>query len=217
MQSPVFSCECHMDFVTIRFGCDSGSGASLMRTSFAAVLLLSSALRCCYAQTPATAPASPAPTEEQIKAAGSMPFVNASLPIEQRVDDLVSRLTLEEKVSQLIDRRCTDSSSRYPRLQLVERGTARHRAFRIRHSFPTGHRKCSDLGCTAVAEDQHGGFDGSAGQIQRRDSALAITIVFMDSQSGRPTSTSFVIHAGGAARKPTERILSSPADLGSHL
>ncbi|MGA8671843.1 MAG: glycoside hydrolase family 3 N-terminal domain-containing protein [Terracidiphilus sp.] len=75
-----------------------------MRTSFAAVLLLSSALRCCYAQTPATAPASPAPTEEQIKAAGSMPFGNASLPIEQRVDDLVSRLTLEEKVSQLIDR-----------------------------------------------------------------------------------------------------------------
>jgi beta-glucosidase len=33
-----------------------------------------------------------------------MPFRNANLPIEQRVDDLVSRLTLEEKVSQLIDR-----------------------------------------------------------------------------------------------------------------
>src|SRR5208282_405610 len=104
MQSAVSSCECHVDFVTIRFGYDSGPGASLMRTSFAAVLLLSSALPCCYAQTPATAPAFPAPTEEQIKAAGRMPFRNASLPIEQRVDDLVSRLTLEEKVSQLIDR-----------------------------------------------------------------------------------------------------------------
>jgi beta-glucosidase len=33
-----------------------------------------------------------------------MPFRNPALPIEQRVDDLVSRLTLEEKVSQLIDR-----------------------------------------------------------------------------------------------------------------
>lgn len=33
-----------------------------------------------------------------------MPFRNPDLPIEQRVNDLVSRLTLEEKVSQLIDR-----------------------------------------------------------------------------------------------------------------
>jgi len=46
----------------------------------------------------------PAPTADQIKAAAAMPFRNPSLPIEKRVDDLVSRLTLEEKVSQLIDR-----------------------------------------------------------------------------------------------------------------
>jgi beta-glucosidase len=46
----------------------------------------------------------PPPTEEQIKAAAAMPFRNPALSIEQRVDDLVSRLTLEEKVSQLIDR-----------------------------------------------------------------------------------------------------------------
>lgn len=44
------------------------------------------------------------PTEEQIKAASALPFRNPSLPIEKRVDDLVQRLTLEEKVSQLIDR-----------------------------------------------------------------------------------------------------------------
>ena len=48
--------------------------------------------------------APPPPTEEQIKAAAAMPFRNTALPIEQRVDDLVSRMTLEEKVSQLIDR-----------------------------------------------------------------------------------------------------------------
>src|SRR5580658_3432518 len=45
----------------------------------------------------------PPPTEEQIKAAAAMPFRNPALPIPQRVDDLVSRMTLEEKVSQLID------------------------------------------------------------------------------------------------------------------
>jgi beta-glucosidase len=44
------------------------------------------------------------PTEEQVKAAAALPFRNPSLPIDQRVDDLVGRLTLEEKVSQLIDR-----------------------------------------------------------------------------------------------------------------
>ncbi len=54
------------------------------------------------AQAPAPAP--PPPTEEQIKAAAAMPFRNSALPIDKRVDDLVSRLTLEEKVSQLIDR-----------------------------------------------------------------------------------------------------------------
>ena len=43
------------------------------------------------------------PTQEQIKAAATMPFRNPSLPIEKRVDDLVGRLTLEEKVEQLID------------------------------------------------------------------------------------------------------------------
>ncbi len=56
-----------------------------------------------YAQQAAET-AAPAPTPEQIKAAAVMPFRDASLPIEKRVDDLVRRLTLEEKVSQLIDR-----------------------------------------------------------------------------------------------------------------
>ena len=46
----------------------------------------------------------PPPTEEQVKAAAAMPFRNSSLSIEQRVDDLVGRLTLDEKVSQLMDR-----------------------------------------------------------------------------------------------------------------
>ena len=49
-------------------------------------------------------PQAPPPTEEQIKAAAAMPFRNPALPIPQRVDDLVSRLTLDEKVSQVIDR-----------------------------------------------------------------------------------------------------------------
>ncbi len=56
------------------------------------------------AQAPTQTLAAPPPTEEQIKAAAAMPFRNPALPIDKRVDDLVGRLTLEEKVSQLIDR-----------------------------------------------------------------------------------------------------------------
>jgi beta-glucosidase len=37
-------------------------------------------------------------------AQAAQPYMNPSLPIEKRVDDLVSRMTLEEKVSQVIDR-----------------------------------------------------------------------------------------------------------------
>jgi beta-glucosidase len=44
------------------------------------------------------------PTEAQRQAAAAMPFRNPALPISARVDDLVSRLTLEEKVAQTIDR-----------------------------------------------------------------------------------------------------------------
>jgi beta-glucosidase len=80
------------------------SGAKLMhilRFAIAPILL------CCvlsaHAQQPVQKQA-PAPTEEQIRAAAAMPFRNPALPIQQRVDDLVGRLTLEEKVSQLIDR-----------------------------------------------------------------------------------------------------------------
>src|SRR6202046_3472141 len=46
----------------------------------------------------------PSPTDEQIQAAAGMPFRDSALPIERRVEDLVSRMTLEEKVSQRIDR-----------------------------------------------------------------------------------------------------------------
>ncbi len=55
------------------------------------------------AQAPANTPSQP-PTPEQVKAAAAMPFRNPALPIDKRVDDLVSRLTLDEKAAQTIDR-----------------------------------------------------------------------------------------------------------------
>ena len=44
-----------------------------------------------------------------------MPYLNPSLPTEQRVDDLISRMTLEEKASQLVNQ-----ARAIPRLQVPE-------------------------------------------------------------------------------------------------
>jgi beta-glucosidase len=44
------------------------------------------------ANTPAPLPP---PTEGQVKAAAAMPFRNPGLSIDQRVDDLVGRMTLD--------------------------------------------------------------------------------------------------------------------------
>jgi beta-glucosidase len=63
-----------------------------MRHRVSAVLVLLFAFSAA-AQAPAPA-----------KSAAEMPFRNPTLPISRRVDDLVSRLTLEEKVSQMVDR-----------------------------------------------------------------------------------------------------------------
>ena len=65
-----------------------------MRHRFSAALVLLFAFSVA-AQTPAPAPS---------KAIADRPFRNPTLPISRRVDDLVSRLTLEEKVSQMVDR-----------------------------------------------------------------------------------------------------------------
>ncbi|HEX8812891.1 MAG TPA: glycoside hydrolase family 3 C-terminal domain-containing protein [Terracidiphilus sp.] len=80
-----------------------------MRLVFTAVILASISSSAAIAQvylgtTNQAAPNQSKPTEAQHQAAAAMPFRNPSLPISARVDDLVSRLTLEEKVAQTIDR-----------------------------------------------------------------------------------------------------------------
>ncbi|HZE70459.1 MAG TPA: glycoside hydrolase family 3 C-terminal domain-containing protein [Pyrinomonadaceae bacterium] len=45
----------------------------------------------------------PGPSETSVVAGPELPYKDLSLPIEKRVDDLVSRMTLEEKVSQMMN------------------------------------------------------------------------------------------------------------------
>src|SRR5215472_1080752 len=40
---------------------------------------------------------------QQQAAAQSLPYMNSALPLDQRVKDLIGRMTLEEKVSQMRD------------------------------------------------------------------------------------------------------------------
>jgi len=74
-----------------------------MRLRFALLALALLLPFAASAQEPAQTAAAP-PTEEPVKAGAALPFRDSSLPVDKRVDDLVGRLTLEEKVSQLIDR-----------------------------------------------------------------------------------------------------------------
>jgi beta-glucosidase len=71
-------------------------------------LLLGLLTACTASQPPAqTSTASRPPATETAPAAAvdpaTLPFRNPDLPIDQRVDDLVGRLTLAEKVSQMLD------------------------------------------------------------------------------------------------------------------
>lgn len=79
------------------------------------------------------------------------PYLNLSLPIDQRVEDLVSRVTLEEQASQLVNQ-----ARAIPRLQvpaynywsealhgIVAAGTG--------HRLSTSHRSRGNLGCTSAA------------------------------------------------------------------
>ena len=49
-----------------------------------------------------------------------LPFRNTSLPTDQRVADLLGRMTLEEKVAQMMDKTPCYRTPRNPCLQLVE-------------------------------------------------------------------------------------------------
>jgi beta-glucosidase len=80
------------------------TGVKKMRIhSIAAAVVLLSPFAYAASQEPPQSTLKP-PTPEQVQSAAALPFRNSALPLDQRVNDLVSRLTLEEKVWQLIDR-----------------------------------------------------------------------------------------------------------------
>ena len=143
----------------------------------------------------------------QAKPIGSLPdYRDTSLPIEKRVDDLVSRMTLDEKVRQM--QRTAPEIPRLgvPVLRLVERSAAWRRARGVCHGFPASHRHGGHMGSDLDPRRRPKSLPPKAGPIQQGADARAITEFTSDSISGRRTSTSFATRAGAGARKPMAKI-----------
>ena len=142
--------------------------------------------------------------------AETMPYLNPGLSTEQRVDDLISRMTLDEKASQLVNQ-----ARAIPRLQIPEYDWWSEALHGV--AMP-GRRPCfpnrSDLAATFDDPLIHEmavviGTEAALSTIRRCAPAAATS--WKGSTSGRPTSISSVIRGGGAARKPTARIHFLPA------
>ena len=67
-------------------------------------------------------------------------YLDPASPFEARAADLVSRMTVEEKVSQLTERGAGHPAARRPGLRLVERVPARRGPRRRGDGVPAGHR-----------------------------------------------------------------------------
>ena len=141
-------------------------------------------------------------------------YRNPSLPIEQRVEDLVSRMTLEEKVLQM-----QHTAPAIPRLGIPSYdwwSEALHGVARAGYAtvFPQAIGMAAtwdrEPGAPRGRDDRHRG----ARQVQPGAARREPQHLSTGSISGRPTSTSSAIPAGGAGRRPTAKIPSSPPSWG---
>ena len=134
---------------------------------------------------------------------------------EQRAAALVSRMTLEEKVSQM-----QNTAPAIPRLQIPAydwwnealHGVARAGSppyFRKRSASPQPGTPIWNTGSPTLSRPKR------APNITTLFATIIIGVI-TGSLSGPPTSTSFAIRAGAAARRPTERIPISPLRWRSH-
>ncbi len=145
------------------------------------------------------------PTPEQVKAAAALPFRNPALPIDQRVNDLVSRLTLEEKVGQLIDR-----APAIPRLDIPAYNWWNEGLHGIARSgfatmFPQAMGNAATWDAPLLNQIGEVRLNRGPRQIQRRSCGTETMIATTALPSGRPISIFFAIPAGDAARRRRRR------------
>ena len=134
-------------------------------------------------------------------------YLNPSLPPEQRAADLVNRMTLEEKATQLVNQ-----ARAIPRLNVPAYdwwSEALHGVVRDGTTeFPEPIGLAATFDAPAIHEmaDRPSAPRGASSMCRRCAPATATSL--RASTSGRPTSTSSAIPAGAAARRPTAKIRS---------
>ena len=146
----------------------------------------------------------------QSHASSDRPWMNPSTPLEDRINSLISQMTLEEKVQQMRDHAPAIPRLGVPAYYWWNEGLTASPS-PARHQLPAGHRHGRHLGHAARPPRWPRPSPPKPAPNTTRPSATTSTSSSSASPSGRPTSTSFAIRAGAAARRPTAKIPSSPA------
>ena len=95
------------------------------------------------------------------------PYLNPDLAAEKRAADLVSRMTLEEKVLQMQNGAPAHPAPQHSGLRLVERSPARRGARRAGHRLSAGHRPGRHLRYRPDAPHRRRHLHRSPRQVQR--------------------------------------------------
>jgi beta-glucosidase len=130
-------------------------------------------------------------------------YLNPSLPAEQRAADLVSRMTLQEKASQLVNQ-----ARAIPRLKVPAYDWWSESLHGVAVNGTTEFPEPIGLAATFDAPAIHQmaiviGVEGASST--RRIFVPATATSSRDWTSGHPTSISFAIPVGVAARRPTAK------------
>ena len=135
-------------------------------------------------------------------------YLDTSLPPQVRAADLVHRMTLQEKVSQLVN-----GARAIPRLGVPSYNWWSEALHGVAVNGTTEFPEPVGLGATFDAPGVHEMAPTSAsrdGSFMGRRCGPAARPSFTASISGRPTSISSVTPAGGEVRRHTARTRSSP-------
>jgi hypothetical protein len=145
-----------------------------------------------------------------LRAEDLLPFRDPDLPLARRVDDLISRLTVDEKIAQTMMGAAEVQRLGIPRYDWWNEalhGVARNGVATV---FPQA------IGLAATWNPElHQRVAETIATEARAKNNEATPSATKASPSGRPTSTSSATRAGVAARRPTARIPSSPPASGS--
>jgi len=156
------------------------------------------------AQTPANS--STVLTSHSSSFSGNLPFRDPSLPIAERVDDLVSRMTLQEKVEQMMQ-----AAPAIPRLGVPAYNWWSEGLHGVANTgyatvFPQAIGMAASFDPDLLHIEAGVKLLSFAPNTTKNCGRTATAAGFTASLYGRRTSIFFVIRAGGAARKPTAKI-----------